>query len=135
MGRSLLILLDTHVVIWLAQDYQRISQPAQAAIKEARKKDRGLALSSITLVEIARLGSYSRVNLIPDLETFLSDIEQRFIVLPITSYIARQAFELPASFPNDPVDRVIVATALMEDLPLLTADAAIRKSRTVPTIW
>ena len=79
------------MVIWLAQDYQRISQPAQAAIKEARKKDRGLALSSITLVEIARLGSYGRVNLIPDLETFLSDIEQRFIVLPITSYIARQA--------------------------------------------
>ena len=130
-----MILLDTHVVIWLAQDYQRISQPAQAAIKEARKKDRGLALSSITLVEIARLGSYSRVNLIPDLETFLSDIEQRFIVLPITSYIARQAFELPARFPKDPVDRVIVATALVEDLPLLTADAAIRKSRTVPTIW
>jgi PIN domain nuclease of toxin-antitoxin system len=135
MGRSLLILLDTHVVIWLAQDFQRITQPAQAAIKEARKKDRGLALSSITLVEIARLGSYGRVNLIPDLETFLSDIEQRFIVLPITSYIARQAFELPASFPKDPVDRVIVATALVEDLPLLTADAAIRKSRTVPTIW
>jgi PIN domain nuclease of toxin-antitoxin system len=135
MGRSLLILLDTHVVIWLAQDFQRITQAAQGAIKEARKKDRGLAVSCITLVEIARLGSYGRVNLMPDLETFLSDVEQRFIVLPITSYIARQAFELPANFPKDPVDRVIVATALMEDIPLVTADVAIRKSRAVPTIW
>jgi PIN domain nuclease of toxin-antitoxin system len=87
-----LILLDTHVVIWLAQDYQRISQAARLAIKDARKKDRGLAISSITLVEIARLGSHGRVNLTPDLETFLTDVEERCVVLPITSFVARQAF-------------------------------------------
>jgi PIN domain nuclease of toxin-antitoxin system len=130
-----LILLDTHVVIWLAQDYQRITQAAQAAIKEARKKDRGLAVSCITLVEIARLGSCGRVNLTPDLEAFLSDVEHRFIVLPITSYVAMQAFALPPGYPNDPVDRIIGATALIEDIPLLTADREIRKSRAVPTIW
>jgi len=84
-----LILLDTHVVIWLAQDYQRVTRTAQAVIKEARKKDRGLAVSCITLVEIARLGGYGRVNLTPDLEAFLSDVEQRFIVLPITANISR----------------------------------------------
>lgn len=135
MGRSLLILLDTHVAIWLAQDYQRISPAARAAITEARKRDLGLAVASITLVEIARLGNYGRVNLTPDLETFLSDIERRFVVLPITANIALQAFELPASYPNDPVDRIIGATALVEDIPLLTADREIRKSRAVATIW
>jgi PIN domain nuclease of toxin-antitoxin system len=130
-----LILLDTHVAIWLAQDYERISHVAQTAIKEARKKDRGLAVSSITLVEIARLGSYRRVNLTPDLETFLSDVEQRFVILPITANIALQAFDLPTNYPNDPVDRIIGATALVEDIPLLTADRNIRKSRAVLTIW
>jgi len=45
------------------------------------------------------------------------------------------AFDLPASYPNDPVDRSIGATALVEEIPLLTADAQIRKSRAVPTIW
>lgn len=86
-------------------------------------------------METARLASYKRVNLTPNLETFLSDVEQHFIVLPITANIAIQAFELPAGYPKDPVDRIIGATALVEDIPLLTADREIRKSRAVPTIW
>jgi len=135
VGRPLLILLDSHVVIWLAQDYQRISPAAQAAIEDARQKDRGLAVADITLIEIARLGSHGRVNLIPDAETVLSEVERRFIVLPITTNIALRAFELPASYPKDPADRIIGATALIEDIPLVTADREIRRSRAVPTIW
>ena len=130
-----MILLDTHVVIWLAQDYKRISRAAEAAIEDARNKDRGLAVAGITLVEIARLASHGRINLIPDVETVLSEVERRFVILPITSRIAMQAFALPANYPKDPVDRVIGATALIEDLPLVTADREIRKSKAVPTIW
>jgi len=130
-----LILLDTHVVIWLAQDYQRISPKARAAIQEARSKDRGLAVSCITLVEIAMLASRGRIDLKPDTETVLAEVENHFIVLPIARNIALQAFELAANYPNDPVDRIIGATALVEDIPLLTADRDIRKSRAVSTIW
>jgi PIN domain nuclease of toxin-antitoxin system len=130
-----LILLDTHVVIWLAHEHHRISSRAHAAIQEARKKASGLAISSITLLEIARLSCYGRIHLTPDLETFLRNVELRFITLPITAHIARQAFELPESYPKDPVDRVIGATALIEDLPLITADKEIRKPGAVPTIW
>jgi PIN domain nuclease of toxin-antitoxin system len=135
MGRSLLILLDTHVVIWLAQDYQRISTAAHAAIEDARNDDRGLAISDITLVEIAQLASHGRINLIPDAETVLSEVEHRLVILPITSKIAMQAFTLPANYPNDPADRVIGATAVIEGLTLVTADQAIRRSKAVPTIW
>jgi PIN domain nuclease of toxin-antitoxin system len=135
VGRSLLILLDTHVVIWLAHDYQRISRAAQSAIEQARKKDRGLAVSCITLFEITLLASRGRVRLAPDVETVVPEIERHFIVLPITANIAVQAFELPAGYPKDPVDRIIGATALVEDIPLLTADQAIRRSRAVPTVW
>ena len=135
MGRSLLILLDTHVVIWLAQDYQRISAAAQRAISKAREKDRGLAVSGITLVEIVRLSSRGRIRLTPSVETVVSEVEHRFIVLPITGNIALQAFELPAGYPNDPADRIIGATALVEDILLVTADREIYKSRVVPTIW
>jgi PIN domain nuclease of toxin-antitoxin system len=130
-----LILLDTHVVIWLAQDHKRISATAQVAIEDARNKDRGLAISDITLMEIARLASHGRINLIPDVETVLSEVERHFVILPITSSIAMQAFALPANYPKDPVDRVIGATALIEDIPLVTADREMRKSKAVPTIW
>ena len=135
MGRSVLILLDTHVVIWLAHEHHRISSKAHAAIQEARKKQRGLAISSITLLEIARLSSRGQIHVTPDVTTFLSDVELRFTTLPITANVARQALELPNSYPKDPVDRVIAATALIEDLPLITADKEIRKSGAVPTIW
>jgi PIN domain nuclease of toxin-antitoxin system len=135
MGRPILILLDTHVVVWLAQDYQRISRAAQSAIEEARRKDRGLAVSCITLFEIALLASRGRVRLTPDVETVLPEIERHFVVLPITANIAIQAFELPSGYPKDPVDRIIGATALIEDIPLVTADVQIRKSRAVPTVW
>jgi len=130
-----LILLDTHVVIWLAQDYQRISARARAAIQEARSSGRGMAVSCITLVEIALLASRGRIDMEPDTETVLAEVENHFNVLPITRNVALQAFELPARYPNDPVDRIIGATALIEDIPLLTADRNIRKSRAVPTIW
>jgi PIN domain nuclease of toxin-antitoxin system len=130
-----LILLDTHVVLWLSYEYHRISPKAQAAIMEARAKGANLAISDITLLEIARLWSYGRVQLTPDPETFLADVEKRFTVLPITANIARQAYELPPSFPKDPVDRVIAATALIEDIPLITADDAIKRSRSIPLIW
>ena len=135
MGRSLLILLDTHVVIWLAQDYGRISTKARSVIKDARKKDRGLAVASIALVEIARLSSCGQIYLKPDAETVLAEVERRFIVLPITANIALQAYALPASYPKDLVDRIIGATALVADIPLLTADRTIRNSKAVPTIW
>jgi len=130
-----LILLDTHVVIWLAQDYQRISATAQAKIENARKLDRGLAISDVTFFEIAQLASRQRINLTPNADTVLTEIERRFVVLPITANIALQALELPASYPKDPADRIIGATALVEDIPLITADREIRKSRAVPTSW
>lgn len=71
----------------------------------------------------------------PGAEIHLSEVEKHFIVLPITASIALQAFELPPDYPKDPVDRIIGATALIKDIPLLTADREIRKSRAVPTIW
>jgi len=74
-------------------------------------------------------------ELIVNPKAFLSEVERRFVVLPITANIALQALELPSTYPKDPADRIIGATALIEDIPLITADQAIRKSRAVPTIW
>jgi PIN domain nuclease of toxin-antitoxin system len=130
-----LILLDTHVVIWLADDETRISKKAEAAIVEARRAGDGLAISGVTLLELAVLSRKGRIQLKISLESFLSNVESRFIVLPITGRICVQAFDLPANYPKDPVDRVIGATGMVEGLTLVTADRAIRNSRALPTIW
>ena len=84
---------------------------------------------------MSQLYRKNRIALAIGPEDFLRELERRFVILPITANIALQAYALPASYPKDPADRIIGATALIEDIPLLTADRAIRNSKAVPTIW
>jgi PIN domain nuclease of toxin-antitoxin system len=135
MGRPVLTLLDTHVVIWIAMNPAKISKNARIAMDEARHGDTGLAISDMTLLELARLSSTGQVRFNTTLEVFLSEVERRFVVLPMNSRICVQAFNLPTAYPKDPADRIIGATALVEGLPLITADQAIRRSRALTTIW
>jgi PIN domain nuclease of toxin-antitoxin system len=129
------ILLDTHVVLWLALAPSNISKKARTAMEEARRVSEGLAISDITLLEIAQVENKGRIRLNSSLETFLSEIEARFVVLPITGQICVRAIGLPATYPKDPADRVIGATALVEGLSLVTADDDIRRSKALRTIW
>lgn len=130
-----MILVDTHVVVWLAFDQARLSRNAKAAINRARQNGEGLAISDVTLLELTTLSAKGRIQLDVSLESFLLEVEARFIVLPISGRACVRALGLSASYPKDPADRVIGATALVEGLSLLTADRAIRRSRAVATIW
>jgi len=130
-----LILLDTHVVLWLLGEPERISKNAQVAIDEARQNEDGLAVCGITLLEIATSYGKGRISLTMSIESFLRDVEERFVVLPISARACARTLTLPTSYPKDPADRLIGATALVEGMALVTADAAIRRARAVRTIW
>ena len=130
-----MIIVDTHVVVWLAFDQAQLSRKARTAIDDARKNAEGLAISDITLLELATLASKGRIRLDISLESFLQEIEARFVVLPITGRACARAMGLPAAYPKDPADRIIGATALVEGLSLLTADREIRRAKAVQTIW
>jgi PIN domain nuclease of toxin-antitoxin system len=129
------ILVDTHVVVWLAFDKGQLSKKARAAIDDARKNGDGLAISDITLLELATLVSKSRIHLDISIESFLQEVEARFVVLPISGRACVRAIGLPANYPKDPADRIIGATALVEGLALLTADREILRSKVIRTIW
>jgi PIN domain nuclease of toxin-antitoxin system len=129
------ILVDTHVVVWLAFDESRLSAKAKAAIDNARRNGDGLAISDITLLELATLASKGRIRLAISLESFLQEVEARFVVLPISGRACARAIALPPPYPKDPADRIIGATALVEGLPLLTADRQILRSKALRTIW
>lgn len=130
-----MILVDTHIVVWLAFDHDRLSKKARAAIDDARRNGDGLAICDITLLELATLFRKGRIRLDISIESFLEEVEARFVVLPISGRACVRALGLPAAYPKDPADRMIGATALVEGLSLLTADREIRQAQAVRTIW
>jgi PIN domain nuclease of toxin-antitoxin system len=129
------ILVDTHVVVWLAFDQAQLSGKARAAIDDARRKADGLAISDITLLELATLVSKGRIQLAITLETFLQEVEVRFVIFPMSGRVCVRAFGLPSTYPSDPADRIIGATALVEGIPLVTADRGILRSKALRMIW
>lgn len=130
-----MILLDTHVVLWLAFEQSRLSVTAVRAIEDARRNSEPVAICGITLLEISVAASKGRLNFTTSAEAFLHEVESLFVVLPITARACARAISLPASYPKDPADRVIGGTALVEGIPLLTADRDILRSRALTTIW
>ena len=107
----------------------------QDFFQDAIDPSHGLAVSDITLLELATLASKGRIRLDVSLESFLEEVEARFMLLPISGRACARAVGLPAAYPRDPADRIIGATALVEGLALVTADRGIRRAKALDTIW
>jgi PIN domain nuclease of toxin-antitoxin system len=125
-------LLDTHAVIWCLEDSPELGRDARAKI--SRAEEGALAISDITLLEIAMLVSKGKLGVAGVPTTVLEEIAESFRVLPIDARIAAEAMELPLP-QGDPFDRVIVATARRHSLPLITKDRLIVRSKLVPVVW
>lgn len=129
-----MILLDTHIVVWLAFEPDKLSKRAKEAIRAARRKGE-LAIAGITLFELAWLVEKGRIETSLSVESFVRECACKVTVFPITPEIAARAVSFPDSYPKAPQDRLIGATALVEGLGLVTRDKAIRESGLVPVVW
>lgn len=131
-----MILLDTHVLLWLAGSPDRLSRRAASAIRRARTGG-GLAIASITLWEIAQLAVRGRIRFGGSVERFLLDLiaATGVTVCDLTPEIAAQAAQFQADIPADSADRLIVATACAMLNPLVTADERLRSCHVLKTIW
>jgi PIN domain nuclease of toxin-antitoxin system len=130
------ILLDTHVFLWLCLDPKRLSAAATTAIRKAMSAG-GIAIASITLWEIAMLLHLGRVVPHTPPEAWLTELIDRsgVVVKEIGPSVAVLATQFPDDYPADPADRLIGATARAEGLILVTRDARVRASRLLRTVW
>jgi PIN domain nuclease of toxin-antitoxin system len=130
-----LILLDTHIALWLTLESRSLTRKSTALLAEARGREETVAIASITLIETARLIAHGRITIQISLDAYMAELEARFSVMPITAAIAAATTRLPASYPRDPADRIIGATALVHGATLITADQRIRKFKSIRTLW
>ena len=130
-----MIQLDTHSLLWLESEYEKLSHSARVAIEASVLAGERIAISAITLWEIALLARRKRILANVSIQSFLMDLEENYRVVPIVGTIAFLAAELPAPFPKDPMDRLIAATAIVENLTLITADRDILASQACKVLW
>jgi PIN domain nuclease of toxin-antitoxin system len=120
------LLLDTHVWVWLANG---LLQPNAALVEQLDRAaaNDALFLSSISLYEVANAVRRGRIDLVRSLEEwFATNLARPGVrVIAVTPEIAVETTRLPTAFHGDPGDRLIAATARLEELTLVTHDKAL----------
>ncbi len=116
--------LDTHILVFLLAGDLTPREHALVAREE-------LAISDIVLWELAKLIQLGRLSMNLDSAEFRRCL-RGLTAIPITLAIARRSTQL--DFSSDPADEIIAATSVVENIPLLTRDRRILKSRLVPLV-
>jgi PIN domain nuclease of toxin-antitoxin system len=131
------LLLDTHVLVWWRTGAEHLLSRAQTtALESAERTGERVAVSGITLWEIAKLVERGRLVLRGAPDELLSEVESnpRVTVLPITARVALESTRLGPTFPRDPADQMIAATARVHGLRLVTTDGRIRETNVVSVV-
>jgi len=118
------LLLDTHVFIWLMNGDDTLSPKIQQYIENIVEEEGVIAISPISLWEISMLHSRKRIILNqPCLSWIKHSLNSPGMQLAeLTPEIAVDSCTLPTEFHGDPADRIIVATARILEIPLVTRD-------------
>jgi PIN domain nuclease of toxin-antitoxin system len=127
------VLLDSHVVHWWSAEPDRLSRQASRAIEGADE----LAVASISWFELAWLAHHERIIVTVPIRSWLERLAAPLRIVGVSPAIAAAAVALPTSFPGDPADRLIYATAVERGWPLVTKDRRLRGHRhpRPVTVW
>jgi PIN domain nuclease of toxin-antitoxin system len=119
------VLLDTHVIQWWSAEPNRLSRAATRAVEDADE----LALASISWFELGWLARHERIVLSIPIRSWLEQLAAQVRTVELTPAVADTASSLPSSFPGDPADRLIYATAIEHGWRLITKDRRMRAHR------
>ena len=129
------LVIDTHIAVWALTEPHMLSVDAKAALVAAEANGI-IYVSSMTLIELVYLTEKGKVA--PDVLTLLRDaLDDRttaYRLNEIDRTVADTVALIPRAIVPEMPDRIIAATALYLNLPLVTADHKIQASH-VQTIW
>jgi PIN domain nuclease of toxin-antitoxin system len=126
-GHEAKLLLDTHVWVWLMNGDDRYLGPDVVAAIEQAAPVGGVHISAISVWEVAMLESKGRIRIFKDcLEWVRQALDAPGVrLLPLSPEIAVASCRLPGDFHGDPADRILVASARLNDFQLVTYDPRI----------
>jgi PIN domain nuclease of toxin-antitoxin system len=124
--------LDTHAAVWATAGDPRLGKSAKAYLEALKTGE--AAIADMCLLEISMLVKKKRILLKVPLKQYLRSMASSFVVLPITAEIAATAMNLDLP-QGDPFDRVIAATAIHTELPLITRDGHLQNFQELITLW
>ncbi len=126
MGRTVKIVLDTCALIWWSLDPDKLSPSATDACNQMEKDKNGL-VPSISIWEIAIKIKNNKLDLGVDLQKYVASLKKSDVVniVPIDEDLWLESVKLEWTH-RDPVDRIVIALAEMEQATIITADKEIR---------
>ncbi len=131
------MVIDTHAAIWYFSNSSEMSSVARESVNQAVNHGTGIFLSTISIVEIIYLIDKARLSpqTLSHLTTYLKLPDSSFVTQDVTPEIALAVQQIPRNAVPDMPDRIIAATALHLNLPLITRDRKIRSIQSIQTIW
>lgn len=131
-----MITADTHVIVWNALQPDKLSKKAKRAISVANEED-GIIFCEISLWEIAMLIKKGRIRIDVGYQEFIGLVSEsnKYVFKGITPDIAELSADLLSGGNKDPADAIIAATSVVEKAEIVTADKALRASKSIATIW
>ncbi|MBS1249956.1 MAG: Ribonuclease VapC22 [Chloroflexi bacterium] len=129
-----MILLDTHIWVWFVDESDRLTKHHKQVIEQHQED--GLGLSAISCWEVAKLVEYNRLKLACPVDEWIraATTISGMQLIELTPRIAVTSTKLPGDFHRDPADQIIVATAQVYELELLTIDEKILNYEHVCTV-
>lgn len=128
-----MIILDTHAWIWWLDKPDKLGDKAQRSINKYKR----IGVHAISCFEIAILVEKDKITLEKPADEWIADAlsHSKIEVVPLSVAAAVKCRQLPGNFHRDPVDRILAATCLLNDYPLITKDRLIEQWGFIETIW
>ena len=129
-----MILLDTCAIIWNALEPSKLTPKAKKVIKRSESE---LIICDISIWEISMLINKKRLIIDDTTSGFINLLiqSQNYRVQQITPEIAELSVNFGAEINGDPADRLIAATSILRNTPIITADQNLRDATILETIW